>query len=346
MIACGRRQRSAWLAFMLVSVGFTGLAAVESGEPIPIVLAAPATAAEQIAAQTLAQRLEQLYPREKFLRAEALPESGRCILLGNATNAPRARACLAAAAVTNAEAYVIATFAEGPRRLGLVAGTDARGVAYGVYGLLEKLGCGFYLSGDVLPKPRPEPFSFAGWALTNAPLVCDRLVFDWHNFLSGCSTWNLPEWTQWIEQSHKAGFNGIMVHAYGNNPMVTYEFNGKAKPVGYLSTTARGRDWSTMHVNDVRRLWGGQVFDRADLRRRGRAGAGGAAGRGGAATHARRVLRRRAARHGRLFRRRRGHGLGQPAGTDSNAARGGALCHERRQVLAGQPRHAGRLPLL
>ena len=261
MIACGRRQRSAWLAFMLVSVGFTGLAAVESGEPIPIVLAAPATAAEQIAAQTLAQRLEQLYPREKFLRAEALPESGRCILLGNATNAPRARACLAAAAVTNAEAYVIATFAEGPRRLGLVAGTDARGVAYGVYGLLEKLGCGFYLSGDVLPKPRTEPFSFAGWALTNAPLVCDRLVFDWHNFLSGCSTWNLPEWTQWIEQSHKAGFNGIMVHAYGNNPMVTYEFNGKAKPVGYLSTTARGRDWSTMHVNDVRRLWGGQVFD-------------------------------------------------------------------------------------
>src|ERR1035441_67304 len=43
--------------------------------------------------------------------------------------------------------------------------------------------------------------------------------------------------------------------------MVSYEFNGKAKPVGYLSTTARGRDWSTMHVNDVRRLWGGQVFD-------------------------------------------------------------------------------------
>jgi hypothetical protein len=246
---------------MLVSAGFTGLAKVEPGEPIPIVLVAPATPAEQIAARTLAQQLGQLYPREKFLRAEALPESGRCILLGKAASAPRARACLAAAAMTNAEAYVIATLPEGPRRLGLVAGTDARGVAYGVYALLEKLGCGFYLSGDVLPKPRREPFSLAGWALTNSPLARDRLVFDWHNFLSGCSTWNLPEWTQWIEQSHKAGFNGIMVHAYGNNPMVTYAFNGKAKPMGYLSTTARGRDWSTMHVNDVRRLWGGQVFD-------------------------------------------------------------------------------------
>jgi len=33
------------------------------------------------------------------------------------------------------------------------------------------------------------------------------------------------------------------------------------KPVGYLSTTQKGRDWSTQHVNDVRRLWGGFVFD-------------------------------------------------------------------------------------
>ena len=256
-----RSPRSVWLGVLLVSAGLTGRAEAGPGEPIPIVLAGPATPVEQIAAQALAQQLGQLYPREKFLRAEALPESGRCILLGTAASAPRAKACLAAAAMTNAEAYVIATVAEGSRRMGLVAGTDARGVAYGVYAQLEKLGCGFYLSGDVLPHPRTEAFSFAGWALTNAPLVGDRLVFDWHNFLSGCSTWNLPEWNQWVEQSHKAGFNGIVVHAYGNNPMVTYEFNGKAKPVGYLSTTTRGRDWSTMHVNDVRRLWGGHVFD-------------------------------------------------------------------------------------
>ena len=52
-----------------------------------------------------------------------------------------------------------------------------------------------------------------------------------------------------------------MVHAYGNNPMVSFTFNGKTKPVGYLSTTVKGRDWSTMHVNDVRRLFGGEVFD-------------------------------------------------------------------------------------
>jgi hypothetical protein len=256
-----RCQWPVWLAALLVSGRATARAEAEPAEPIGIVLTASATPVEQMAARALARQLGQLYPHEKFQQAEALPESGRCILLGTAASTPRARECLRAAAMTNAESYVITTLADGPRRLGLVAGTDARGLAYGVYALLAQLGCGFYLSGDLLPPPRREPFSFPAWGLTNSPLVPDRLVFDWHNFLSGCSTWNLPEWTQWIAQSHQAGFNGIMVHAYGNNPMVSYEFNGQTKPVGYLSTTARGRDWSTMHVNDARRLWGGQVFD-------------------------------------------------------------------------------------
>ena len=102
--------------------------------------------------------------------------------------------------------------------------------------------------------------SFKDCNLADKPLVPTRLVFDWHNFLSGCSTWNLPEWQSWIRQSQKMGYNAIMVHAYGNNPMVSFTFNGKTKPVGYLSTTVRGRDWSTMHVNDVRQLWGGAGF--------------------------------------------------------------------------------------
>ncbi|HRR32925.1 MAG TPA: discoidin domain-containing protein [Kiritimatiellia bacterium] len=93
------------------------------------------------------------------------------------------------------------------------------------------------------------------------PLVPERLVFNWHNFLSGCSTWDFEDWQRWTAQSQKYGYNAIMVHAYGNNPMAGFTFQGRPKPVGYLSTTARGRDWSTMHVNDVRRLVGGEVFD-------------------------------------------------------------------------------------
>ncbi|RME94294.1 MAG: discoidin domain-containing protein [Verrucomicrobia bacterium] len=98
-------------------------------------------------------------------------------------------------------------------------------------------------------------------AAANPPLVPERIVFNWHNFLSGCSTWNFSDWARWIRDARALDYNAVMVHAYGNNPMFQFEFNGRLKPVGYLSTTVRGRDWSTMHVNDVRRLWGGEVFD-------------------------------------------------------------------------------------
>ena len=87
------------------------------------------------------------------------------------------------------------------------------------------------------------------------------MVFNWHNFLSGCSTWRLEDWERWIQQSQKMGYNAVMVHAYGNNPMAGFSFQGQQKPVGYLSSTRIGRDWSTNHVNDVRRLHGGTVFD-------------------------------------------------------------------------------------
>ncbi|MEI6193633.1 MAG: hypothetical protein WCS42_04810, partial [Verrucomicrobiota bacterium] len=161
---------------------------------------------------------------------------------------------------TKPESFVVRTKRDGALELGIIAGADARGAAYGVYQLLGQLGYGFYLSGDTLPAPKPGAFDFAGWKLEDAPLVSERFVFNWHNFLSGCSAWNFSDWQKWTAQSQKMGFNAIMVHAYGNNPMAGFMFQGIAKPVGYLSTTIKGRDWSTMHVNDVRSLYGGEVF--------------------------------------------------------------------------------------
>ncbi|NUQ64341.1 MAG: hypothetical protein HUU20_17875, partial [Pirellulales bacterium] len=225
---------------------------------ITVVIAPEAPRAEQLAATELARMLGRLYPREKFVLAGELPSQGRCVVLGSGQGVG---SLLKAAAPAAPESFAVTMVKNGPRELGVIAGADSRGTLYGAYALLEKLGCGFYLSYDALPPARTEAFSFDGWELSDAPLVPDRLVFDWHNFLSGCSTWDLADWNRWTDQAQKMGYNGIMVHAYGNNPMVSFTFNGRTKPVGYLSTTAKGRDWSTMHVNDVRRLFGGEVFD-------------------------------------------------------------------------------------
>jgi hypothetical protein len=183
---------------------------------IPIIVSPQAPLIERLAAQDLARILHQLYPGDQFVLAEALPAAGQCILVGSVAQDAEVWKRVAANKLAVSESYVVSVAHEGGRQLGIIAGADPRGTAYAVYGLLEKLGCGFYLSGDTLPAPRREEFSFAAWELASRPLVGDRLVFDWHNFLSGCSTWNLDDWLQWLRQSQKMGYNAVMVHAYGN----------------------------------------------------------------------------------------------------------------------------------
>jgi hypothetical protein len=162
------------------------------------------------------------------------------------------------------ESFIVASSGTRDARTAVIAGADPRGTLFGVYALLEKLGFGFYLSYNTHPPARQGPFTFDGWALADRPLTSTRLVFNWHNFLSGCSTWDLDDWQNWVTQASRMRFNTIMVHEYGNNPMFSFTHNGLRKPTGYLSTTARGRDWGTQHVLDVRRIVGGAgLFDKA-----------------------------------------------------------------------------------
>ncbi len=226
---------------------------------IAVVTAADASSVERIAARELAETLQKIYPQDRFVSAANPPATGKAILVGVAT-AAELRRHLGVPGEAVPESFRVQRVTDGARELGIIAGADPRGTAYGVAALLEKLGCSLHLSGDSLPPAQTTGFDFAGWQLADRPLVPERLVFNWHNFLSGCSAWNLSEWKQWTAQSQKMGYNAIMVHAYGNNPMAGFTFNGVTKPVGYLSTTVKGRDWSTMHVTDVRRLAGGEVF--------------------------------------------------------------------------------------
>lgn len=141
----------------------------------------------------------------------------------------------------------------------LICGYDERGLLYGVYEVLEKLGCRFYLSDEFVPEiaGKLELHKLNG---SNVPLADERIVFNWHNFLSGITGWNLPEYKQWIDATVKMKYNTIMVHAYGNNPMMRFEFNGVKKPTGLIASTVRGRDWGINHVNDIRNLYGGNAF--------------------------------------------------------------------------------------
>ena len=201
---------------------------------------------ETFAAGELSKYLTKIYPAYEFpvgLRAGG----GRTIYL-NVTDGPPG-------IPDNDEGYLIKS--EGDNAYILSKGKT--GLIYGVYGILEKLGCGFFLSDEMLPDQQ-KTFDFSAWNLTNSPLVKERFVFNWHNFISGCTGWDKKEWLEWIDRSQKMGYNTIMVHTYHNNPMHTYEFKGLRKEVGYICTSAKGRDWGNIPINDVRRLPGGEIF--------------------------------------------------------------------------------------
>jgi hypothetical protein len=247
------------LTFVL-SFAVSPIAAVAA--EIPVVVSAQATEVERTAAEELSLGLSRVYPRDSFpVRPGGATPPGRSIVLGTAESRPELLTWIPRERLSRPESFVVHN--AGPRAF--IAGADGRGVLYGVFALLEKLGWGFYLSYDAVPQPRSEPFSFAGWSLADAPLAGDRVVFNWHNFLSSASTWELEQWQRWIRGAAAMRFNTVMVHAYGNNPMFTFRYNDQTKPIGYLTTSRRGRDWGTQHVNDVRRLVGGAAFTSAEF---------------------------------------------------------------------------------
>lgn len=237
------------------------LAASDSNEVIAVVTSANATRAEKIATQEFVERLARMYPREHFTTTSDLPMAGRAIVIAERTrDAKWIEPIGADHRLSQAESFLVTHVAQPGFSQAIVAGADVRGVVHAIYAVLEHLGCGFYLSTSTEPPPQDTPLNFTSWDWADAPLFADRLILDWHNFLSGASSWDEPQWRAYIDAAVRMRFNELMVHAYGNNPMFTFEYNGVTKPVGFIATTAQGRDWGTQHVNDVRRMIGGEIF--------------------------------------------------------------------------------------
>jgi hypothetical protein len=213
---------------------------------VAVVLASDASPAVRSAAEELVASLNKVFPKDHFI-LEDRPD---------AVN-PR-RIEIAVDGQGTFESFRVTRTNES--NVLRIAGADPLGAVYGVYALLEYYGCGFYMTYDTYPAPEKSLWRLPEKDFEDAPIARERYSFNWHNFLSGCSGWDLAQWKSWTDQCRKMRYNVIMVHAYGNNPMFTFEFNGITKKAGVLASTNQGRDWGTPHVNDVRRMVGGEHF--------------------------------------------------------------------------------------
>ena len=180
---------------------------VHAQQRIPVVASPKASALEALAANELSRYLARLYPGWSFPVVTSLPAAGAAVLVGTPESQPELRRLVTAERLQDPESFVVSTAARGAPTVGIIAGADPRGALYGVYVLLERLGWSFYLSYDALPPLRPGRFTFDGWQLADAPLATDRILFDWHNFLSSASTWELEDWQRYIDQGAKMRFN-------------------------------------------------------------------------------------------------------------------------------------------
>jgi hypothetical protein len=219
--------RTAIWAFVLLLMSSYASAQLQ----IPIVVGAGADDAEKFAAEELATHLQHLYSDQRFPVTTSVPNGFSYILLGTVKSQPKLAQFVPAASLAKPESFVVSTAKERTTEIGVIAGADPSGALYGVYGLLERLGYGFYMSYNTEPARRGGPFRFDGWKLSDAPLFPDRAVLPWHNFLSGSSAWDFPEWERWITQIGRMRYNTVMVQwvnpaAFVPNPVGTFGDSG------------------------------------------------------------------------------------------------------------------------
>jgi hypothetical protein len=199
-------------------------------------------------AEILRTYLEEIYPDYSFTTSNKIQSEKEAIVLNLDPNLE-----------SEAFAATPKKMEDGQLILTISAGSQS-GIHYAVFKLLEELGCGFFLSFEQV-QAKTDKLNLAEIQFSDKPLSKERFVFNWHNFLSGCSSWDLEEWKHYIDQSAKMRYNGLMTHLYADDPSTVFSHNGVCKKGGYMPNTQTGRQYGTQQVNDVRRLIGGEVFD-------------------------------------------------------------------------------------
>jgi hypothetical protein len=93
-----------------------------------------------------------------------------------------------------------------------LAATSEKGIAYGIYDLLEEYGIYFLISGEILPEK--SNFKIKTINKTMSPVFKYRGLLPWDNFLSGMSGWNEEDFRLFIDRMVRLKFNIIQFHFY------------------------------------------------------------------------------------------------------------------------------------
>jgi hypothetical protein len=152
--------------------------------------------------------------------ASSIPDNGDFILVAEDTN-PMVDYITSFNAPTGG--FFIKSESNKGRNILVIAGDDAVSTLYGAYRFAEKLGCRFYLHGDVIPDKRIslniKGYDEQGQPMTrNSRQIAVRGIQPFQNFPAGAVMWGKDDWKMYITQLPKMGMNFIGLHTYMYDP--------------------------------------------------------------------------------------------------------------------------------
>jgi hypothetical protein len=127
----------------------------------------------------------------------------------------------------NDQGYRLLAVKKGNLRCLVISAGSPAGVLYGVYGLLERLGMGFYAGGDTYPDlpaaaEIPETLDVA-----EQPEFKMRGNMLHYNFLCGPTNWGLDDYKFYFGQLARMRCNILLMHWYDGEPGAAYEVDGE-----------------------------------------------------------------------------------------------------------------------
>ena len=167
---------------------------------------------------------------------ETVPADAEGVVVGTADSLPRTEPAWPFGLETpRLDGYILQSLRE-DGRLVAVAGAVPAGARNGVYGLLERLGFGFYLGGDTYPEESDDLPLFSE---SVSPVFAVRGTLPWHSFFNSPTTWELEDYKEFIDQLVRMRCSFVGFHAYDFEPFAAYEQEGRVVGGEPLANTSK-----------------------------------------------------------------------------------------------------------
>lgn len=264
------------LFFIVLCVGLTLVTTTSAITAGQIIVGASAPEMEKYAARELQRYLYEISGTLLPVNSDSAAIDKPTFVVGQKTTNTKINDLVNAAYFTvgptdpGAQGYVLKKVTYNSQEVIAIAGSDAQGSLYGVYGLLDDYyGIGFYLGGDVLPDTR-STLNLVSVDEKKAPRQYIRGFLPWTNFPQSATVYSVEDYKSIIDQMTKMRLNFIHIHNYngeaGHNEMFhNFTYNNITSRV-WMATAKSGHGWAGPPWDVAEyRFKGGDLFDDYDF---------------------------------------------------------------------------------